>query len=140
MVVVLLLGITAEDIQRFLMSRYGIRVTEEEVNATIIQGLGGGSDQDDVLDLMEMVAMLLIPTILKAARQEYLKDKKEGEQHDDDEREELAVLEESAKVDRSLARPRNASDKIEVGQDGLVPVPRGMLDFVLKMILHDVSS
>ena len=135
-----LLDITAEDIQRFLMSRYGIRVTEEEVNATIIQGLGGGSDQDDVLDLMEMVAMLLIPTILKAARQEYLKDKKEGEQHDDDEREELAVLEESAKVDRSLARPRNASDKIEVGQDGLVPVPRGMLDFVLKMILHDVSS
>ena len=118
------------------MSRYGIRVSEDEVNKTIIQGLGGGSDQDDVLDLMEMVSMLLIPTILKAARKEYLREKSE-EGHGDDEQEELAVLEESARVDGS--RGASVSNKMETGDDGLVPTPRGLLDFVLKMILHDVS-
>jgi hypothetical protein len=113
------------------MSRYGIRVSEEEVKDTILQGLGGGSDQDDVLDLMEVVAMLLIPTILKASRKEYLREKDENEDHD--EREELNVLEESP------ATAPEPESKKDAAEDGLVPTPPGMLDFVLKMILHDVS-
>lgn len=117
------------------MSRYGIKVTEEYVNQTIIQGLGGGSDQDDVLDLMEMVAMMLIPTLLKASRKEYLREK--GEQgNDDDEQEELHELEESA---QGGGRHASVSSRKDIGDDGLVPTPRGLLDFVLKMILHDVS-
>lgn len=54
---------TAEDIRVFLSSRYGIDVTDQEVKDTILQGLGGGND---VLDLMEVMACLLIPTFLKA--------------------------------------------------------------------------
>lgn len=63
----------AADIRLFLSSRYGIIVTEEEVKESILGGLGGGEHylegDGDALDLMEVVACLLIPTLLKAAQQ-----------------------------------------------------------------------
>jgi len=50
------------------MSRYGIDISEEEVRRHVIRGLGGGDEeQDGCIDLMELVAILLIPTLLKAA-------------------------------------------------------------------------
>lgn len=50
------------------MSRYGIEVTEEGVRTKIIRGLGGGNEKEDHrLDLMEVAAMLMIPTLRKAA-------------------------------------------------------------------------
>jgi len=55
------------DIVRFLSSRYGIKVTEEEVRKTVMHGLGGGDDDEVCIDLMELVAILLIPTLIKAA-------------------------------------------------------------------------
>jgi hypothetical protein len=54
------------DIVNFLMSRYGMDISAEEVRRHVIRGLGGG-DEEVGIDLMEVVAMLLIPTLLKAA-------------------------------------------------------------------------
>ena len=62
-------SIKPTDITKFLMSRYGIRVTNEEVSQTIAKGFGGGglSEEDgDTLDLTEIVALLLIPELVKA--------------------------------------------------------------------------
>lgn len=79
-----------------LLSRYGIDVTPQDVRKQVIFGLGGGDDEkDDIIDLMEIVAMLLIPTLLKAVAPE---------------------------LPEGAVRP----------QDGL-------LEYVLSMILHDVS-
>ena len=59
---------TAEDISLFLLSRFGIVVSEEEVQEQILSGLGGGNSGDECIDLMEVVAILLIPTILKSSK------------------------------------------------------------------------
>jgi len=59
----------AIDVVNFLSSRYGIRVTPEEVKQTILRGLGGGDGDDDVIDLSEVVAILIIPELIKCARQ-----------------------------------------------------------------------
>ena len=63
--------ITGVDIAKFLMSRYGIKVSPEDVAETISKGFGGGgiSEADgDTMDLTEMMAMLLVPTLLKAEK------------------------------------------------------------------------
>jgi len=60
-------SIQAEDIKAYLRSRFGIEVTVEEVRWTILQGMGGSDGEGEVIDLMELTAMLLIPTLLKAA-------------------------------------------------------------------------
>jgi len=61
-------SIRSEDIVLFLSSRYGIRVSSEEVRKTIMTGMGGGGDRDNAcIDLMELVGCLLIPTLIKAA-------------------------------------------------------------------------
>jgi hypothetical protein len=116
-----LCSMVAEDIRLYLSSRYGIIVTEEEVRNTILSGLGGGSDEDDVLDLMELVAVLLIPTLLKAAHTDVNHD-------DDDDDPELIEL-----GSNSFRKP-----VLPTLPEGVVPTPPGMLDYVLKMILHDV--
>ena len=59
----------AIDVVNFLSSRYGIRVTVEEVKKTIFLGLGGGDTDEDVIDLAEIVAILTIPELVKAARE-----------------------------------------------------------------------
>jgi len=68
-------SINDEDIVFFLLSRYGIEVTVEDVRTKVIRGLGGGDEvADSCLDLMEIVAILLIPTLLKAASPEKIPD------------------------------------------------------------------
>ena len=60
--------INAADISLFLMSRYGIDVTADEVSNTISKGFGGGgiSESDgNLMDLTEVVAMLFIPTLIR---------------------------------------------------------------------------
>mmetsp|Transcript_6580 Transcript_6580/g.14884 ORF Transcript_6580/g.14884 Transcript_6580/m.14884 type:complete len:982 (+) Transcript_6580:198-3143(+) len=62
-------SIRTDDITKFLISRYGIQVTEADVADTIAKGFGGGGiseDDGDTLDLCEIVALLLVPTLLKA--------------------------------------------------------------------------
>jgi hypothetical protein len=50
-------------------------VDNEDVRTKIIHGLGGGCQKEDTcLDLMEVVAIILIPTLLKAASQDALPD------------------------------------------------------------------
>jgi hypothetical protein len=61
-------SIKAVDIVHFLSSRYGIRVSVKEVQDTILRGLGGGDDEEECIDLTEVVAILLIPELIKAAR------------------------------------------------------------------------
>lgn len=62
-------ALTDEDIRLYLLSRYGIEVAREEVQNVIIKGFAGGSVDDDFdcIDLVEMVTILLIPTLLKAS-------------------------------------------------------------------------
>ena len=61
----------------FLESRFRIVISPDQVRATILQGLGGGDDEEECIDLMEIMAMLLIPTLRKAAA-EVLTDEKVG--------------------------------------------------------------
>ncbi len=60
-------SIRDEDIKAFLRSRFGIEVSLEEVRQTILQGLGGSDDEGEVIDLMELTAIIIIPLLLKAA-------------------------------------------------------------------------
>mmetsp|Transcript_32868 Transcript_32868/g.67131 ORF Transcript_32868/g.67131 Transcript_32868/m.67131 type:complete len:832 (-) Transcript_32868:939-3434(-) len=67
-------SIHAIDISKFLISRYGIKTTPEEIAETISKGFGGGgiSEADgDIMDLTEVMAMLLIPNLIKAERKLY---------------------------------------------------------------------
>ena len=60
-------SIRDEDIKAYLRSRFGIEVTLDEVRNTILQGLGGSDGEGEVIDLMELTAIILIPLLLKAA-------------------------------------------------------------------------
>jgi hypothetical protein len=74
-------SITSADIALFLISRYGISVDENEITNTIMKGFGGGgiSEADgDTLDLTELVAMLLIPTLVRTKRGMVEKDEHDG--------------------------------------------------------------
>jgi hypothetical protein len=51
------------------MSRHGIKVTEQEVSETIMLGLGGSDYGDEPIDMVELVAILMIPTLLKSSRE-----------------------------------------------------------------------
>lgn len=90
----------AADIKLFLRSRYGIEVSEEQVRNTILQGMGGSSEEDEVIDLMELTAILMIPVVLKAS-----------------------LLQEGADL-----------------PDGAEAPPADLIEYVSKMILHDVSA
>jgi hypothetical protein len=57
------------DIRMYLKSRHGIVVNNTQVRRDIIHGLASSTSQEDVLDLMEIVALLMIPTLLKAKQQ-----------------------------------------------------------------------
>ncbi|GKY91070.1 hypothetical protein MPSEU_000079800 [Mayamaea pseudoterrestris] len=105
-------SIQADDIRLFLRSRYGIVVETETVHSVIMSGLGGGSGKasskmnngneadDEVIDLMELVALLMIPTLLKA-------------------------------------RLQQLQDSLP---EGVIKPPHGLLEYVLKIILHDTTG
>mmetsp|Transcript_24281 Transcript_24281/g.45209 ORF Transcript_24281/g.45209 Transcript_24281/m.45209 type:complete len:1056 (+) Transcript_24281:78-3245(+) len=63
-------SITAADIRMLLTSRYGVVVDEDTIKTTVMSGLGGGDSEEEIVDLMEVVSLLLIPTILKCSRVE----------------------------------------------------------------------
>lgn len=109
-------SITAADIQLFLRSRYGILVDEEEVKGTIIAGLGGGDGNNEIVDLMEIVAIQLIPTLLKCARLEVA----------------VEVLDSS--------RSTTSRDPSSTLPESLVRPEPDLLKRVLTMILEDVTG
>lgn len=55
----------AIDVKHFLLSRYGISVTEDEVKRLIFYDLAGGDGESDCIDLTEVVSMLIIPYLVK---------------------------------------------------------------------------
>jgi len=61
-------SIEATDVKHFLVSRYGIKVTDEEVRNVIFNGLAGGDGTSVCLDLAEIVAILIIPLFIKILR------------------------------------------------------------------------
>eukprot|EP00547_Thalassionema_nitzschioides_P007157 CAMPEP_0194219644 /NCGR_PEP_ID=MMETSP0156-20130528/26442_1 /TAXON_ID=33649 /ORGANISM="Thalassionema nitzschioides, Strain L26-B" /LENGTH=1198 /DNA_ID=CAMNT_0038949395 /DNA_START=72 /DNA_END=3668 /DNA_ORIENTATION=- len=63
------------DVVYFLRSRYGIYTDESEVKSVIFKGLAGGDGDDDCLDMMEMVAVLIIPLLLEVALSDSIQDK-----------------------------------------------------------------
>jgi hypothetical protein len=56
----------ASDVKNFLMSRYGIKMSKEDVEAVIFNGLASGEvEKDACIDLLEIVAILIIPLLVK---------------------------------------------------------------------------
>ena len=60
-------SIDANDVRYYLRSRFGVEVTVETVRNQILHGLGGSNKPGEVIDLMELTAILLIPYLCKAA-------------------------------------------------------------------------
>lgn len=58
---------TATDVKNYLMSRYGIKVTKEQVRKLIFHDLAGGNSVDESLDIPEIVTILLIPYLRKVS-------------------------------------------------------------------------
>ena len=71
-------SIRDEDIMIYLKSRFGIEVSQEDVRKTILQGMGGSDGEDEVVDLIELVAIIMIPLLLKASMVEEGKALPEG--------------------------------------------------------------
>mmetsp|Transcript_48986 Transcript_48986/g.74023 ORF Transcript_48986/g.74023 Transcript_48986/m.74023 type:complete len:839 (+) Transcript_48986:156-2672(+) len=65
-------SIDARDIKYHLRSRYGIRISKEQVRKIILSGLGGGESEDDCLDLCEVVAALMIPCLRKLVTDDWM--------------------------------------------------------------------
>jgi hypothetical protein len=58
-------SITIEDVARYLLSRHGVRVTPEYINQAIFQVFGIDDEKEcELLDLVELTAMLVIPILL----------------------------------------------------------------------------
>jgi len=60
-------SIEARDVKHFLMSRYSVEVDKEQVRQVIFNGLGGGDGTDECIDIVELVSILIIPSLLKAS-------------------------------------------------------------------------
>jgi hypothetical protein len=50
------------------MSRYGIGVTNKQVRDVIFHGLAGGDGEDEFFDIIELVAVLIIPMLVKLSK------------------------------------------------------------------------
>ncbi|CAJ1931159.1 unnamed protein product [Cylindrotheca closterium] len=60
-------SIDDEDVRVFLMSRFGIVVTNEQVREYIFKGLAGGDGEDEAIDILELVSILMIPMLVKVS-------------------------------------------------------------------------
>ena len=129
----------AEDIRLYLKSRHGVVVPEEEVEARMVSGLGGGSHQNGTIDMMELVALLLIPTLIKASN-----DVKST-------RHQQLLRTKTLESSRAAAQRKNTLDEIgehqaaepdekESAADELIEAPHDLIETVLNVILYDVSQ
>ena len=87
-------------------------------------GLGGGSNQNDTLDLMEIVAMLLIPTLIKAANEDIAA-----------ENDAMAL---GDIVEEEMGDEINDEEKTKEMEAELVGIPHKLIETVLNVILSDV--
>ncbi|CAB9521768.1 unknown protein [Seminavis robusta] len=109
-------SICAEDIRLFLSSRYGIAVTEDQVCSRILRGLisssSDSSEDDDDDDMVDL--MELVALLL------------------------LPTIQKAAQ--HLVCSQQDDTDDDEHCQGEVVPAPKEMLNYVLKMILHDVTG
>ena len=127
------------DVSVFLASRYRIFITPEEVRASVIQGLGGGDDEEDCIDLMEMMAVLLIPALLKSVNQ-IKRSKSDGSDSVDVELTNPDNIKtEPIETVKKEKNDENSSEKETEFMEGMEP-PKGLIQYVLNMILHDVTG
>ena len=125
----------AEDIRLYLKSRHGVSIPPDEVQDRILEGLGGGSNQNDSLDLMEIVALLLIPTLLKASYE--TKNAPLSKQR------RMSMAESnldgiSEEGDTEALDVSTKADAVRKEED-LIGVPPKLIETVLNSILHDVG-
>ena len=104
-------SITDEDIKAYLRSRFGIEVSLNEVRWVILQGFGGSDKENEVIDLMELTAIILVPLLLKAA----------------------AVV-------RHKEHGHHDSHTTTILPPNVVPPPEQLLETSLQIILHDVTG
>jgi hypothetical protein len=112
-------SINNEDIQVYLLSRFGIKVSLEEVQTIIMDGMGGSSNDDEVLDLMEVTAIILIPLLLKAA---YV----EGSYADGE--------------NNNNINNNNSDSGSKTLPPGVLPPPSDLLADCANIIIHDVAK
>lgn len=126
------------DIRLFLSSRYGIRLSEEEVRATVLRGLtttttapatnSGVEGREHVdLDLMEVVSLLFIPLLLKAAAAA-----------DAGKKDVVADVPENNGTDAVEAAEKDGGDT--ACPENVQLPPPNILSDVLRMILEDVTG
>ena len=151
--------ITSDDISMFLISRYGIEASSEHITNTIMKGFGGGgiSESDGAtMDLTEIVAMLLIPTLVRIKRG--MMEEKSNHVVDSDADEVVGgnfivghgnvvdefdnkstTNEQSARtVDLSSSNTYGQSEPIiNTNESLMVRKPKKLFRYVLKMILAD---
>mmetsp|Transcript_4762 Transcript_4762/g.11274 ORF Transcript_4762/g.11274 Transcript_4762/m.11274 type:complete len:311 (-) Transcript_4762:4023-4955(-) len=56
-----------EDVRVYIMSQFGIEVSNEQVREYIFKGLAGGDGEDEAIDILEIVAILMIPMLVKVS-------------------------------------------------------------------------
>lgn len=124
-------SISTEDVSRFLVSRYGLRVPASAVEETIARDFGGG----DQLDLCEIMAMLLVPTLIKAEI---------GLHRDMFERELILAPTASSSSSSKLAGKEDLFESITGKQRLLKGDDRwpdaNLIPFVLHMVLKDSTG
>eukprot|EP00578_Thalassiosira_sp_NH16_P024367 CAMPEP_0181084446 /NCGR_PEP_ID=MMETSP1071-20121207/4699_1 /TAXON_ID=35127 /ORGANISM="Thalassiosira sp., Strain NH16" /LENGTH=989 /DNA_ID=CAMNT_0023166179 /DNA_START=39 /DNA_END=3004 /DNA_ORIENTATION=- len=139
-------SIKAEDISKFLMSRYGIKVSGDEVLNTIGKGFGGGgvSEEDgDTIDLTEITALLFVPELIKAEmslHRDHLEQEKIKAGNSVNEIDNYEMHECKSKLSEDGVWASATPDKIRAlrGEDRWPD--SDLIEFVLKMILTDVTG
>jgi len=93
-------SIDAADVKAFLMSRYGIDLHKEDVRRIIFNGLAGGEGEERSIDIVETVAILIIPLLVKITNR--MKNSKDGVEDNN-----FSSHDESADDNRQLGPPPN---------------------------------
>ena len=115
------------------MSRHGIVATGEEVRKLIFRGLAGGDSEDDCIDLTEVMAILIIPYLVKTVQDKRQRDRKEGDGSFDIEYTNTDTLQ-----DQSLfAWEQKTMEETAEEQRQMRAVNQSIISNVLEMILLD---
>jgi len=121
-------SIDASDVKAFLMSRYGISVTEEEVRKIIFKGLAGGDEESACIDIVEIVAIMIIPLLVKVSNG--LKKEKQKALMD-------KILSDDEK--KAIDDEKKANDDHLVDEQKRLEPPSTIIADVLKTILLDIA-
>ena len=92
-------SISSDDIVQYLISRHGIRFSPQYVKDSIIVAQFGGSDQNKLIDLVELTSVLIIPILIKMRKAVVLSEGEKGDTSNDLYKERWAtVLDNSSEV------------------------------------------